>query len=85
MTSTQKFFQKLLPRRWAEDLQAESQTWLARCPCGYEKSIWDRGGIRWKAAGEPRRRFKCPQCGQTTWHTVYRQPLEPTSHTQPEP
>ena len=76
MTSLQRLLQKLLPRRWAEDMQAESQAWLARCSCGYEESIWDRGGIRWKAAGQPRRRLTCPQCGHTTWHTVYRKPPE---------
>lgn len=79
MTSIQRLFQKLLPRRWAESMETESRAWLARCTCGYEKSIWERGGIRWKAAGQPRRRLKCPQCGQTTWHTVYRTALGPAA------
>jgi hypothetical protein len=76
MPSAQKLFQKILPSRWAADMEAESQQWLARCTCGYEASIWDRGGIRWKAAGEPRRRLVCPHCGQTTWHTIYRKTVE---------
>jgi hypothetical protein len=74
MTFTQRFLQKILPQRWAEAMQAESQAWLARCPCGCERSIWELGGIRWKAAGQPLRRLTCPQCGQTTWHTVSHKP-----------
>ena len=31
---------------------AESRAWIARCEsCGGERSIWDLGGIRWKASG----------------------------------
>jgi hypothetical protein len=32
--------------------------------CGREASIWDLGGIRWKAAGAPRRRLNCSACAR---------------------
>ena len=53
-------------------MQTESRSWMIRCTCGHEKSVWDSGGIRWKARGTPRRFRRCPNCGQTTWHVVYR-------------
>lgn len=71
MTFIQQFLTAILPKTWAEDLRAESLTWFMRCTCGFERSIWEIGGIRWKASGSPQRRMTCPQCGQRTWHTVY--------------
>jgi len=73
MTSIQQFLMKILPSAWAKDMQAESQSWMVRCPnCSFERSVWDLGGIRWKAAGNPRRLMDCAQCGQRGWHTIYR-------------
>ena len=72
MSFIQKFFMAVLPRSWAEEMQAESQQWILRCTCGFERSMWEVGGIRWKAAGSPRRLIRCSQCGQRTWHTLYR-------------
>jgi DNA-directed RNA polymerase subunit RPC12/RpoP len=72
MTLVQRIVTALVPRRWAEAMQAESRGWMLRCPCGFERSIWAAGGIRWKAAGSPRRLVRCPRCGHRTWHTVYR-------------
>jgi hypothetical protein len=70
MTFIQKFFTRIFPRAWAEEMRAESEQWIVRCTCGFERSVWEMGGIRWKAAGNPRWRRKCPHCGQVTWHTV---------------
>jgi hypothetical protein len=72
MTRLQKFFKTILPRQWADDMEAESRRWLMRCAaCSHEQSVWDAGGIRWKAKGQPRRLLTCAQCHQTTWHTIY--------------
>ena len=70
MSAIQSFFKAILPRSWAADMEAQSRAWKMRCPCGCEKSVWEAGGIRWKATGNPKRRMKCPACGETTWHTV---------------
>lgn len=70
MTPIQKFFTTLLPKAWAESMEAESRQWKAHCPCGHSRAIWDLGGIRWKAYGEPRRLMTCPACQQRTWHVV---------------
>jgi hypothetical protein len=71
------FFQDLLraivPRRWIDEMEAESRSWLLRCnACGMERSVWEVGGVRWKAAGRPYRWMRCPQCGRATWHALYR-------------
>jgi hypothetical protein len=81
MSAMQKMFTALLPKKWAEGMEAESRAWTFRCPCGFERSWWDAGGIRWKAAGHPRRMMLCPHCGQKTWHTTCKQ----QASTQPQP
>jgi len=72
MTFIQELLTTVLPKAWAEEMRAESLSWMVRCPCGFERSVWEIGGIRWKAKGSPRRWGVCPQCGQRTWHTVFR-------------
>jgi hypothetical protein len=73
MSFVQRLSKTLLPRRLSDSMEAESRQWLVRCSCGYAKSIWDWGGLRWKAAGQPRRYLKCPQCGQKSWHEVVKE------------
>jgi transposase-like protein len=75
MTFIQRLFTTLLPHSWAEEMRAESLRWMLQCPhCRFERSIWEIGGIRWKAKGNPRRLMVCPQCGQRSWHMLYQKP-----------
>jgi hypothetical protein len=74
MSFIQRVFVAVLPRRWAESMEAHSRSWMVRCSCGFARSIWDLGGIRWKAVGEQRNYMRCPQCGQRSWHKVTRDP-----------
>jgi len=54
-------------------MEAESRLWMCQCPgCGAERSIWDMGGIRSGAAGQPRRAMRCFSCGKIGAHKVYR-------------
>lgn len=72
MSGLQRFFTRIVPRRWAESMEADSRRWMVQCPnCQFERSVWDTGGIRWKAAGNPRWRYHCPNCDQIGWHRVY--------------
>ena len=68
MSWIQSLMLSILPRSWGESMEAESLSWFMQCPCGHEESVWDRGGIRWKAYGEPRRLCVCRACRQRTWH-----------------
>jgi len=71
MSAIQKFFLAVFPASWARSMEAESRARIAKCPsCGHERTVWDLGGVRWEAAGAPKRRLTCPQCGQPGWHTV---------------
>lgn len=73
MSQIQKFITTLLPRAWAAEIEATSRQWMAHCDaCGHERSIWEMGGLRWKAVGSPRRLIRCPRCGKTGAHTIQR-------------
>jgi hypothetical protein len=68
------FILACVPRSWAEAMERESRQWICRCPCGAGISIWDVGGLRWKARGSPRRLMHCPACAKWTWHQVVFEP-----------
>lgn len=70
LSRVQRLAKWLLPRSWSESMEKDSRQWIAQCPCGKGRSIWELGGIRWKAAGEPRKLLRCPSCGELTWHKV---------------
>ena len=72
MSSIQRFFVRLLPSTWARSMEADSRQWMVRCECGHQRSVWDMGGIRWKACGNPRWFLKCPACGKSSWQRVYK-------------
>lgn len=73
MTLLQRCFTRLLPAAWAAAMRTESLSWHLHCSqCGAERSVWESGGIRWKARGAPKRLLVCPHCGQPTWHTLRR-------------
>lgn len=61
-------------------IEAESRDWMVRCrACGFERSLWDLGGLRWKAKGTTWTLGRCPACRQWGFHKIYRRPpTEPT-------
>ena len=66
------FFRTFFPRLF-EKMREESLNWMLKCPkCGHEVSVWEAGGIRYRARGEPRRRGRCQGCGEVSWLRVYR-------------
>lgn len=76
MGLVQRVLTSVVPRSWAASMEAESRTWIMKCPaCGRETSIWDMGGIRFKAAGKPWRWGRCIGCHTTFWGQMYRRPL----------
>jgi DNA-directed RNA polymerase subunit RPC12/RpoP len=53
-------------------MEAESRAWMVSCPhCGFERSVWDTGGIRYRAAGTSRNYMRCPRCGKRGWNRIY--------------
>jgi hypothetical protein len=68
----QKTFSRLVSPAGAARMEAESRTWIVHCPkCGYERSVWDIGGVIYKGAGTRYWFMKCPNCSQRSWNKVY--------------
>ncbi|HMO58997.1 MAG TPA: hypothetical protein PKA05_20510, partial [Roseiflexaceae bacterium] len=76
MSFVQRVCRRLFPAAWFAAMRAESLSWMVRCSCGFERSVWELGGIRWKASGQPRRRMRCIHCGEWTWHRIYQKLAE---------
>lgn len=69
----QRLILAVMPRRLHAEIEAHSRQWMVRCPeCGTERSVWELGGVRWRAAGKPRWYRRCIGCGRRVWHEVYR-------------
>ncbi len=53
-------------------IEAESRRWFMHCPrCGYEISVWDYGGMRYRALGTVYRFGRCRNCGKSGMLRVY--------------
>jgi DNA-directed RNA polymerase subunit RPC12/RpoP len=66
MPAKHGFLKFILPAGAFEAVKAGTKQWLAECPCGHKRDVWDSGGVRYLAAGEPRRLARCPKCGKFT-------------------
>jgi hypothetical protein len=70
MSLVQRLILSVVPRSWGQAMEKDSRLWMMRClTCGCERSIWDLGGIRYKAVGNKRKYYPCPKCGWT-WHEL---------------
>ncbi len=70
MSMIQRLMGRFAPSSWFASMEAESRRWIVGCRCGHEQSLWDIGGIRWNKTGSSRMWWRCPQCGQSSWHTL---------------
>jgi ribosomal protein S27AE len=76
MGLVQKFVTRCLPKQLAAAIEDESRRWIMTCSkCGHETSVWEAGGVRYKAAGNPVRRHHCPRCGPAA-HRLHLRPAE---------
>jgi hypothetical protein len=56
-------------------VERESREWKYECgQCGHGESVWERGGIRYKAFGEKSYGGRCPACGHTGKRWLRRSP-----------
>lgn len=62
-------------------MERDSRLWKAECPnCHAEISVWEMGGVRYKAVGgKPRTRLRCRSCGRTGWMKVQWTGGDPTA------
>jgi hypothetical protein len=68
----QTVLKSILPAAMAKRMEEESRAWKMRCPEGHEISVWDAGGIRYKASGKPVRLYRCKGCGKVRRMTLYK-------------
>ena len=55
------------------DAETESRKWVATCPrCQQESSVWDMGGVRYKAYGMKTTLVRCPKCGKRSFMQIHR-------------
>ncbi len=51
--------------------EADARRWGFVCEkCGQRSSIWEIGGLRYKAIGEPISLVMCPKCGHKGMHKI---------------
>lgn len=72
MSISQNIARYVLTDSGYDSVRQESEAWAMACPCGAETSVWQMGGIRWKARGAPHRLGRCASCGQAFWGRLYR-------------
>jgi hypothetical protein len=73
MSGIQNFIKTILPASRADSIEKESRAWMMRCEkCGFEQSVWEYGGVRWKAAGNPTRKMMCRHCRYLANHITYK-------------
>lgn len=80
LSGIQRLFTGLVSPATAARMEAESRGWMVQCPnCGYEQSVWDTGGVRYKASGNSYQSRRCPNCGKVGMHKVYRKEGAPSA------
>lgn len=69
--ATRDLILRLMPARWRAAAEAESRQWHTECAaCGHASTIWDMGGLRWKAKAEVDKAMLCPACGRLGAHRL---------------
>jgi rRNA maturation endonuclease Nob1 len=73
MSLIQRLILSVVPAAWGAAMERESRQWMLQCQaCQHEVSIWDLGGIRYRAYGNSRKFLRCPACGRRTWQKLYK-------------
>ena len=73
MSAVQSFARTILPTSWFDQMRASSERWMIQCTkCAKEQSVWEAGGIRWKAKSIGKRiAARCSQCNTLVAARVY--------------
>jgi hypothetical protein len=73
LSGAQRFVKWFTSSSRFEKIMAESRQWKFTCECGQVSSIWDIGGVRSGAGGNPKKYVKCPHCGKSGIRKISRQ------------
>ncbi len=72
MSTIQKLYKFFLSANSFNKARSESQEWYFKCDCGNEFSMWDIGGIRYKAKGNPIKVVKCTRCHKVAARKLFK-------------
>ncbi len=72
LSTTQKIVKFFSSDSKFEKIMNESKRYQFDCSCGKTSSIWDIGGIRYKAYGKPTTLVKCPHCAKIGMRQIYK-------------
>jgi len=68
---TQRIILAFVSPAIAAAMEADSRAWKLHCGhCGHTQSIWEIGGIRYKAYGNSRMLRRCRNCGKISWQRL---------------
>ena len=70
MSAEHRFLKSILPAMAFAALKARTKQWLAECPCGHKRDLWEVGGVHYKDEGEHRKYGRCPSCDTATIHRI---------------
>lgn len=71
LSRAQRLFARLVDAPTFAAMELHSRNWFARClKCDHRRSIWELGGLRYKATGSSLTRLPCPSCGRRTAHRL---------------
>jgi hypothetical protein len=74
MSRVQRFFAAILPSSLMTAMENESRHWIIRCQaCGDSRSVWQAGGIRYRASGNKWIFRRCRNCRRLSWQPIQRQ------------
>lgn len=74
LSTTQRIVKFFVSKTKFEAMQQESEKWKFKCEeCQKETSIWDIGGIRYKAKGNLKMKIKCSNCGKISSCEIQKQ------------
>ncbi len=61
---TQRWVLRVMPRSRRADIERESRAWTMTCPAGHVTSIWEMGGVRYRARSVGKLNHgRCATCG----------------------
>lgn len=65
LSLTQRLIRRAVSGPRFAAIEAQSRRWHLVCPsCGWRRSCWDAGGVRYKAVTRGKRTLgRCPGCG----------------------
>ncbi|UKN00452.1 hypothetical protein K6119_11990 [Paracrocinitomix mangrovi] len=71
LSTSQKVARFFTSKKKFSQMEEESKKWTFTCKsCGKISNIWEIGGIRYKAKGEPKVSIKCPECGEIAMQKI---------------